>query len=159
MARGIPGALVRAFRILLVLPLAFLPGCVTDQSGQSLAVASPVARGQATVAITRPGGWYSSAVAVDIEANGTRIASIDNGGSYTGPVAPGPVTLTATSWSSPGRYSVHFNAEPGKRYAFAVTPRDEQAAVMFIGGVVGLAADTIANGETSGAFKIIAAPQ
>ena len=115
---------MRAFRILLVLPLAFLPGCVTDQSGQSLAVASPVARGQATVAITRPGGWYISAVAVDIEANGTRIASIDNGGSYTGPVAPGPVTLTATSWSSPGRYSVHFNAEPGKRYAFAVTPRD-----------------------------------
>jgi len=30
---------------------------------------------------------------------------------------------------------------------------------MFIGGVVGLAADTIANGETSGAFKITAAPQ
>ena len=105
--------------IMLLLTLA---GCVTDAPVASVI---PVAPGQASITINRSNGWYGSAVTVDIDANGARIASLAAGGSFTGPVSPGPVTLTATSWSSPGRYTVRFNAQPGKRYAFAVSPRDD----------------------------------
>jgi hypothetical protein len=141
--------------LILLLLSTLLAGCVTDQSMPSVVA---VSRGQATITMTRPNGWYGSAVAVDIDANGAKIASLAAGGSYTGPLPPGPVTLTATCWSSPGRYTIRFNAEPGKRYAFEVSPRTEQLAATAIGGVIGLAADTAANGETSGAFKITAVP-
>lgn len=101
-------------------------------------------------------------MAVDIDANGSRIASLSSGGSYTGPLPPGPVVLTATCWSSPGKrhrpLQRSFNAVAGKRYAFEVSPRGEQFAAAVIGGVIGLAADTAANGVTSGSFKITGAP-
>jgi hypothetical protein len=138
--------------IMLLLTLA---GCVTDAPVASVI---PVAPGQASITINRSNGWYGSAVTVDIDANGARIASLAAGGSFTGPVSPGPVTLTATSWSSPGRYTVRFNAQPGKRYAFAVSPRDDQMVVTAVAGVVGLVADTAINGETSGTFQITAVP-
>jgi hypothetical protein len=76
------------------------------------------------------------------------------GASFTGPVRPGPVALSVSCWCGPGRYTANLNAEAGKRYAFRITSRDEQAGAMFLGGVVGLAVDTVANGETSGTFKI-----
>jgi hypothetical protein len=145
--------MIRAIQaIMLLLALA---GCVTDGS---VASGSPVAPGQASITISRPNGWYGAAVSVDIDANGARIASLAAGGSYTGPVSRGPVTLTATSWSSPGRYTVRFNAEPGKRYAFAVSARNDQIVATAVAGVIGLAADTAINGETSGAFQITAVP-
>jgi hypothetical protein len=139
--------------IMLLSMLVVLTACVTNDNAPS---AMPVARGQASVTIGRPNGWYGAAVAVDIEANGTRIASLAAGGTYTGPVPPGPVTLTATCWSSPGRYTIHFNAEAGKRYDFEVSSRNEQIAASVAFGVVGLVADTAINESTSGAFKITA---
>jgi len=145
--------MIRAIQAIM-LPLA-LAGCVTDGSVASVI---PVAPGQASIAISRANGWYGSAVTVDIDANGARIASLASGGSYTGPVSPGPVILTAMSWSSPGRYTVRFNAEPGKRYAFAVSARNDQIVATAVAGVIGLAADTAINGETSGAFQITAVP-
>ena len=148
--------MTQAIQAIKLLPLALLlAGCVTDGPITS---ALPVAAGQATVTVSRPNGWYGAAVAVDIDANGAKIASLAAGGSYTGPVHPGPVTLTATCWSSPGRYTIHFNAEAGKRYAFEVSSRNEQIAAAAVGGIVGLAVDTAANGETSGAFQITAVP-
>jgi hypothetical protein len=57
-------------------------------------------------------------------------------------------------WSSPGRYSVRFNAEPGKKYSFVLSPRGEQFAAQAVGGLVGLAVDTSMNGDASCAFKI-----
>jgi hypothetical protein len=139
--------------IVLLMMLVGLTGCVTSDAAPTVV---PVARGQASVTITRPNAYYASAVPVDLDANGVRIVSLASGGSYTGPIPPGPVTLTATSWSSPGRYTVRFNAEPGRQYAFEVAPRNEQMAATFVFGVVGLAADSVAHEETSGAFKITA---
>jgi hypothetical protein len=145
----------RAIHVIPLLLSALLGGCVTDQSMPS---ALPIGAGQAAITITRPNGWYGAAVTVDIDANGSKVASLSAGGSYTGPLPPGPATLTATCWSSPGRYTIHFNAEAGKRYAFEVSARGEQFAATAIGGVIGLAADTAVNGETSGAFKITPVP-
>jgi hypothetical protein len=130
-----------------------LAGCVTDQTAQT----SPVAPGQAAITISRTSGIYASGVSADIDANGARIASLGNGGTFSGGVKPGPVTLTVSCWSSPGHYSVQFNAEPGKRYAFEVSPRDEQLGVALVGGMVGVIADSAINSENSGAFKIAAA--
>jgi hypothetical protein len=72
------------------------------------------------------------------------------------------VVLTVSCWCGPGSYTVKFNAEAGKTYAFAVSPRGEQFAAEMTGAVgggafgslVGVAADTSANGEQSGTFKI-----
>src|SRR5665213_263063 len=139
--------------ILLLLMPVVLTACVTSDVAPTVV---PVARGQASVTINRPDAYYASAVPAELDVNGARITRLASGGSYTGPIPSGPVTLTATSWSSPGRYTVRFNAEPGRRYAFEVAPRNEQMAATFVFGVVGLAADTVAHDETSGAFKITA---
>ena len=147
--------MTRTIQVILLLLSTLLAGCVTDQSVPS---ALAISSSQAGITLSRPNAWYGAAVSVDIDANGTKIASLAAGGSYTGPLPPGPVTLTATSWSSPGRYTIHFTAIAGKRYAFEISPRSEQFAATAIGGVVGLAVDTAANGDTSGAFKITPAP-
>ena len=148
----------RAFRaitllVLTGLVLAGLAGCVTNDTTPTVL---SVPRGQASVTIDRPNGWYGAAVPVDIDANGVRLASIAAGGSFTGPVPRGPVVLTATSWSSPGRYTIRFNAEAGRQYAFEVSARDEQVVAGVAFGLVGVLADTAIHEETSGAFKIIA---
>jgi hypothetical protein len=143
----------RAIQAIMLLMLAGLTACVTNDTAPSVL---PVARGQASVTISRPNAWYGAAVAVDIDANGARLASLAAGGSFTGPVPPGPVTLTVTCWSSPGRYTIHFNAEAGRRYAFEVSGRDEQVVATVAFGLIGAVADTVINDETSGAFKIAA---
>jgi hypothetical protein len=147
--------MIRAVHIILLLLSTLLAGCVTDQSTPTARAVGP---GQAAITISRPSAFYGAGMAVDIDANGSRIASVASGGSYTGPLPPGPVVLTATCWSSPGGYTVRFNAVAGKRYAFEVSPRSEQIAATAIGGVIGLAADTAANRDTSGSFKITAVP-
>lgn len=133
---------------------ALLAGCVTDQA--AVPMSSPVAPGQAALTISRTGGIYASGVSADVDANGGRIASLGRGETFSGGIKPGPVVLDVTCWSSPGHYIVRFNAEPGKRYAFEISPRDEQFGVAMIGGMVGVIADSAINAENSGAFKIAA---
>lgn len=138
---------------------ALLAGCVTDQTAQAPAAApmsSPVAPGQAALTISRTNGFYASGVSADVDANGGRVASLGRGETFSGGIKPGPVLLSVTCWSSPGRYNVRFNAEPGKRYAFEITPRDEQFGITMIGGLAGAIADSAINSENSGSFKITA---
>lgn len=144
--------------LLLISMLLF--GCVTDQSAPvaSAAAPPPIPHGQAGISITRLDGFYGSLVAADIQANGNKIASLDKGATYSGGVPPGPVTLTVSCACDLGRYSIHFNAQAGKNYAFEVSPRNEQYAAVVFGGLVGYAVDAAANGENSGMFKIVAAP-
>jgi hypothetical protein len=140
----------------LLLFSALLAGCVTDQSAP--VASAPVPRSQASITITRTGGYYASAVDADIDANGKRFASLAKEATFTGGVQPGPVTLTVTCWCGPGRYSVQFNAQAGKHYAFEVSPRDEQFVATVAGGLVGVVAETAISGEKSGSFKIVAVP-
>jgi hypothetical protein len=104
-----------------------LAGCMTDQPAPVAAASIP--RNQATVTITRTGEIYGAAVDADIDANGKRFASLAREATFTGGIPPGPVTLTVTCWCGPGRYSVQFNAQAGKHYAFEVSPRNEQFVV------------------------------
>ncbi len=140
-------------RAVTLLALVVLTACVTNDTAPTVLAVGP---GQASIAISRTNGWYASGVPVDLEVNGAKLTSLAIGGSYTGPLPPGPVTLTATCWCGPGRYTVRFDAVAGKRYTFEVSPREEQFGSQLVFGVVGLAADTIANQDTSGTFKITA---
>ena len=147
-------------RLLPIAAIALaLSGCVTDQSPTASAAAMPVAgpipRGQAAITISRVDGYFAKAVAADVEVNGSKFASIDTGGTFTGFVRPGPIALSVSCWCGPGRYTVNFKAEAGWRYAYTISSRDEQAGAMIAFGMVGLAVDTVANGETSGTFKLI----
>ena len=141
----------------LVLISALIFGCVTDQSAP--VASAPVPRNQASITITRTGGYYGAAVDADIAANGAKFASLAREATFTGGVPPGPVTLTVTCWCGPGRYSIRFNAQAGKHYTFEVSPRDEQFVATLAGGVVGAVVETAVNGDTSGTFKIAAVPE
>jgi hypothetical protein len=142
----------------LFLASASLAGCVTDQSSAANAAPAPVGPGQAAITVTRTDGYQAALLSADLDANGSRIASLDRGATFTGGIKPGPVTLTVSTWSSPGQYTVHFNAEAGKRYAFEIAPRSEQLVVGIAAGMVGVVADAAINGENSGTFKIVAVP-
>jgi len=146
----------------LLLISGLLAGCVTDQStpvASAAAVTSaPVPRGQAGITITRLDGFYGSLVAADIAANGSKIASLDKGATFSGSVPPGPVTLTTSCACDLGHYTIHFNAQAGKHYAFEVSPRNEQYAATVFGGLVGYAVDAAASGENGGMFKIVEVP-
>jgi hypothetical protein len=146
-------------RLLPIAAIALaLSGCVTDQSPTASAAAMPVAgpipRGQAAITISRVDGYFAKAVAADVEVNGSKFASIDTGGTFTGFVRPGPIALSVSCWCGPGRYTVNFKAQAGRRYAYEISPRNEQAGATIAFGMVGLAVDTVANGETSGTFKL-----
>jgi hypothetical protein len=134
-----------------------LTGCVTDQSPTSVAAepaAGPIPRGQAAITVTRVESMFAKAVAADVEVNGTKFASLDQGATFTGFVRPGPVALSVSCWCGPGSYTVNFKAEAGRRYAYQISSRDQQAGATFAFGMVGLAVDTVANGEKSGTFKL-----
>lgn len=142
--------------VVIVAALLACTACGTDPPMMS----SPaVALGQASITITRSGAAYPLLATADIDVNGARVASLGIGQSYSGPVSPGTIILTATCWCGPGRYSAKFNAEPGKNYSFLVSPRGEQLAAQATGGLVGLAIDTSDNGENSGTFNITAIAQ
>jgi hypothetical protein len=147
-----------ALPAILLLISALLNGCVTDQSTPVASVASahgPIPRGQAGITITRLDGLYGSFVAANVSANGAPVASLEKGGTYSGSLPSGPVTLTVSSAGDFTHYSLHFNAQAGKRYAFEISPRNEQYAAMVFGGLVGYAADAAVNGEQAGQFKIV----
>jgi hypothetical protein len=143
---------------LLCLASANLAGCVTDQSATATAAPVAIPPGQAVVTITRAEGFQGSLMSATVDANGARLASIANGAAFTGGIKPGPVTLTVSMWGSPGGYTVRFNAEPGKRYAFEITPRSELMVAGLAAGTLGVFAEAAINGEQSGPFKLVAVP-
>lgn len=97
---------------------------------------------------------YAAIAGADVALNGSKIASLALGQSYSGAVAPGPNVLTVSCWCGPGSYSASFTAAPGQRYAFTVAPRWTAAGAAAAGGIVGVAADAAANGDRSGPFVI-----
>ena len=94
---------------------------------------------------------------MNVTANGAEFASLGLGETFTGGIKPGPVTLTTSMWSTPGSYTVHFNAEAGKRYAFELQPRGAGLALASA-GIFGSVVDAAANGEQSGPYKLVEVP-
>jgi len=121
-------------------------------NGSSAQVAQAPAA-TATLTVTRSNALFSLLAPVTIDLDGSKIANLGIGESYTVTIPSGAMVLGASVWSSPGRYSVKFTAEAGKHYSFLVSPRGEQLAAGMVGGMVGVAIDTAVN-ENSGPFKI-----
>ncbi len=141
---------------LLCLASADLAGCVTDQSATANA-APAIPPSQATLTIKRVNNYRGALVPVNVTANGAEFASLGLGESFTGGVKPGPVTLKTTMWSTPGSFTVQFNAVAGKHYAFELQPR--QAGIAFAAaGILGSVVDAAANGEQSGPYKLVEVP-
>jgi hypothetical protein len=88
------------------------------------------------------------AIPASVELNGTQVASLGRGETYTGGVAPGPAVVTVSTWSSPGASTYRFTVEPGKTYRFTVSPRGENMAAGMALGLIGQAL------EGGGAFEI-----
>jgi len=126
-------------------------GCAGQAPPPIVAAVTP---GQARISLTRTDSGPSWAAAAQIEVNGAHVVELAPGQSYSGGVAPGPVTMTATANWDIGHYTVKFNAAAGKTYAFQVSPRGEHTAAGLLGGVAGMVIETAASGDTSGAFKI-----
>ena len=151
----------RAVRMLgvlafLCLASANLAGCVTDQSA---AAAPPVIPpSQAMLTVTRVNNYYAALMPVAVTANGADFASLGLGETRTGGIKPGPVTLAATMLATPGTYTVHFNAEAGKRYAFELQPRTAGVVAAVSAGILGSVVDAAANGEQAGPYKLVEVP-
>jgi len=65
----------------------------------------------ASISITRATGYYYGALAsVAIEVNGNKVAGLHINDTHTMAVKPGPTTLSATMFGSPGRFDYRFNA-------------------------------------------------
>lgn len=128
-----------AFRINLFLPLAVLAATHLVHAG---------APGQATISITRSSDLLYVAAPASVELNGTKVASLGRAETYTGRIAPGPVVVTVSTWSSPGASIHRFTAKPGKTYRFTVSPRGANMAAGMVGGLLGQAI------EGRGAFEI-----
>ena len=126
-------------------------GCAAQPAAPIVASVAP---GQARISITRVDEGPSWSTAAKIEVNGSHVGDLAPGQTYTGGVAPGPISLTAKAAVDIGFYTVKFNAVAGKTYAFQVSKRTEQVVASVLGGMVGMAIDAAANNETSGAFKI-----
>ncbi len=141
--------MLRLIPVISVLSLLALAGCVTDSPAPK---ALAIAPGQASLTITRSSGMMYAAASAVVELNGTKIASLSAGETYTGPVAAGPAVVTVSAWQSPGRSSHSFTVQPGKAYRLEVSPRGESLAVAVVGGVVGQAI------EGGGMFRITPAP-
>ncbi|MGD0420566.1 MAG: hypothetical protein ABSA68_13470 [Xanthobacteraceae bacterium] len=138
-------------RFVVFIALLALCGCMTEAPAPPAVSAAP---GQATVTITRSRDLVAVAAPASVDVNGAKFADLALGQSYSGTVRPGPMIVTVTCWCGPGRYSVKFNAEPGKNYAFVVAPRGEQVMAQVGGGLIGVVSDTAINGDQSGTFKI-----
>ena len=109
-------------------------------------------KGRTTVAITRTDDFLYWSAPAAVEINGTKVASLSRGESYTGQISAGPTVVSVSTWASPGSSSYRFTAAPGKTYRMVVGPRGKNFAASMVGGLVGAAI------EGGGAFEIVPAP-
>ena len=142
-------AMMTKFRPIMLLLLANLAG---DLTLASAAAAPPGAKAKATIVITRSEDALYLGVPAAVELNGSKIAGLWRGESFTGSIAPGHAVLKVSAWSSPGSSGVSFDALPGRSYRFTVAPRGSTVLVAFVGGFIGMAI------EGGGPFGIAPAP-
>jgi hypothetical protein len=137
-----------------IVPLMMLAcgGCVTDQSPSSTASTAS----QARITISRSNDVAAFAPAANVDLNGSHVATLAQGRSYSSQLPPGPAVLSVSAWSTTigglgnrvpkGSATLHFEAEAGKSYSFIISPRGESVAVAG------------SNASEGGPFQIAAAP-
>lgn len=105
--------------VLLLLLLVIVAGGLTSVRASA---ASPGAKAKAMIVITRSEGVIFLGVPATVELNGSKIAGLWRGESFTGSIDPSQAILNVSAWSSPGSANYSFEALPGRSYRFTITP-------------------------------------
>jgi hypothetical protein len=93
-------------------------------------------------------------VPVDVMVNDQRAGSIWRGESTAADLPAGPVAVSVSAWSAPGRSLVRLPAVAGGNYTLEVAPRTSSVAPAVFLGLAGAALDAAAAGEQGGPFTL-----
>ncbi len=137
---------------LLVLALG-LTACGTTGPLNLSKLDEPIAADQARIIVTRSNSLLYLAGSADVRANGMKIASLGRGGSVVHDIPKGQNTLSVSTPTAPGQFTVTFKAEPKKTYHFEISPRSGNIMGGYGMGMLGDAVNASVS-EQSGYFQI-----
>ncbi|MFA5593266.1 MAG: hypothetical protein WC989_08135 [Micavibrio sp.] len=138
--------------IILVFALG-LSACGTTGSVNLAKIDEPIASNKARIIVTRNTSLLYLAGAADVRSNGEKIASLGRGGSVVHDVSKGQNTLSVSTPTAPGQFTVNFKAEPKKTYYFEISPRSGNVMGAYGLGMIGDAINASVS-EQSGYFQI-----
>ncbi len=138
----------------LLSSLILLSACGTTGPINLSKLNEPIPANQSRIVVTRDDSLLYLAAAVDVRSNGLKIASLGRGGSVVHDISNGQNTLSVSTPTAPGQFTVTFNAQPKKTYYFEISPRGSNVAGAYGFGLIG---DSISASvsEQSGYFKIV----
>lgn len=141
---------MRYIPLVLVLVLV-LAGCATQP--QQKATAPTAVPGKVLIYIERDRSLLFLGVAARVDVNGKRVADLWRGETYAGLFEPGVITIQADAWSTPGRYTMNFQATPDVTYRIVVSPRAEHQTTIALTGIIGSAINAVVQ-EQTGPFAL-----
>lgn len=113
----------------------------------------PIPAGKSRIVVTRDSSLLYLAAAVDVRSNGVKIASLGRGGSVVHDILQGQNTLSVSTPTAPGQFTVTFNAQSKQIYNFEISPRGSNVAGAYGFGLIGDSINASVS-EQSGYFKI-----
>lgn len=111
-------------------------GCATIEQGQL--ATSALAPGKARIVLQRTNETLHATTPATAKINGDKVADVAAGSTAVVDVAPGQVSLSVESWSSPGKYSIPLTIQPGETVKVEIAPRQSAASAVLgpIGGLM-----------------------
>lgn len=140
-------------RLLSIITLLILTACGTTGPLDLSKVNEPVPAGKARIVVTRDNSLLYLAAAVDVRVNGIKVASLGRGGSTIEDVPNGKNTISVSTPTAAGQFTVTFNAASKQTYNFEISP----IAGNLMGGYgLGIAGDALkaSVSEQSGYFQV-----
>ncbi len=135
------------FVLLLLLSGAVPFGAFADEG-------AAIPPGKVRLTITRSSAFLYLALSARVDVNGQRIANLGRGDTFSDVFDAGKLVITTDHWSSPGKFTVAINAEPGAEYKLELSPREASFLPGALFGIVGLAVDAAVE-NNSGLFKLV----
>jgi hypothetical protein len=89
----------------------------------------------ATITIVRSQDELYHAIRAVIDLNGRQVATLAPGQTFSQPVPIGPIVITVSAPSLPGRSTLRLNADPGSLFQFLITPRVQNARSKMDNGI------------------------
>lgn len=139
--------------ITLIASLITLTACGTTGPVNLSKLDEPIAANQARIIVSRDNSLLYLAGIADVRSNGVKIAGLGRGGSIAHDIPKGQSTLSVSTPTAPGQFTVTFKAEPKKTYRFEVSPRSGNIMGAYGFGMLGDAINANVS-EQSGYFQI-----
>lgn len=139
----------------MLVACVLLAGCAGGSPPAMIAPPdAPVPPGMARITVTRSMDMLFLGVTADITVNEQRLGSVFRGQGGSIEVPAGVASVSTTSWSTPGRFTIRFSTVPGGRYDVEVAPRGALLGPSLALGMLGAALDAASNPEQGGAFTL-----